>query len=241
MYWIDIAALILTLVLAYKARQQGLLTSLTRLTGLVIGIIIAVKMGYGVGNSLVNQFDISQQLANIIAHIIVFVLVILVAQIIGYLLRSVVHAVKLGWLDKIGGILLGVLKSAIIISFLFWILLALPSKTLGDDIQNKSIAYNILGKFAPSLYVKYIEPNLNDSDIKNRLDSLGIHKENLLPMVSEFDKQVEILVPNDPKIAESMKEKFKSLPFSQQKLIISKLLEENIDLQEIINILYESE
>jgi membrane protein required for colicin V production len=227
--------------LVYKAQQQGLLTTAIRLAGLILGIIVATNLGKNTADLLMNNFSISPQLANILGHIAIFLIVILAAQVLGYFLRSIIHAVKLGWLDKIGGVLLGILKSAVIISFLFWILLALPSKTLGDDIQNKSVAYRILGKFTPSLYEKYIEPNLDEGDMKDRIDSLispGHYSSN---SVSEFDKQIEVLIPDDQKIAKDMKKQFKSLAPSQQKLIISKLLEGNPDLQEIINILYESE
>lgn len=241
MYWVDIVVLILTLILAYRGQQQGLLTSAMRLIGLIAGIIIAINLGHWTGDILINQFNISQKIANIIGYIVVFLLVLFAAQIIGYFLRSIIHAIKLGWLDRIGGIFLGTLKAAIIISLLFWVLLALPSDTLGKDIQNKSVAYQILGEFTPALYEKYIQPNLDEGDMKNRLDSLISPNSSPSDIQSDFDKEIENLAPADQKAAESMKEQFKSLSLSQQITIMSKLTEENPNLQEIINLLYESE
>ena len=241
MFWVDIVALVLILILAYRAQQQGLLTSAMRLIGLIVGIIVAVNLGAWAGDVLMTQFNISQQIAHIIGYITVFLIVLLAAQIIGYMLRSVIHAIKLGWLDRIGGIFLGTLKASIIISLLFWVLLALPSDTLGEEIQEKSVAYRILGGFTPSLYEKYIQPNLDDGEMKDRLDSLispGSAPSNIM---SDFESQVDELNPQNQKAVEDMKEKFQALSLSKQMNIMSKLTEENPDLQEIINILYENE
>ncbi len=241
MYWVDIIALILTLIMAYRAQQHGLLTSAMRLIGLVVGIIVAVNLGAWAGDMLISQFNITQELANIIGYILVFIIVLLAAQVVGYFLRSIIHAIKLGWLDRIGGIFLGTLKAAIIISLLFWVLMALPSDTLGKEIQEKSIAYSILGEFTPTIYEKYIQPNLDEGDMKDRLDSLISPTTPSVNIMSDFEEQVEELSPGNQQAVEDMKERFQGLPLSKQMTIMSKLTKENPDLQEIINILYEKE
>ncbi|MDZ7795944.1 MAG: CvpA family protein [Candidatus Marinimicrobia bacterium] len=71
-----------------------------------------------------------------------------------------IHAIKLGWLDRIGGLFLGALKAAIVMSLLFWLLLAIPSESLSRDLQEKSFSYKMLADFAPSLYEKLVQSHM---------------------------------------------------------------------------------
>lgn len=238
MYWIDIVAIILTLILAYRAQQQGLLISAMRLIGLVLGIIVAINFGVWASDLLVSQFNLSNQIASILGYIMVFLIVLLAAQVIGYFLRSIIHAIKLGWLDRIGGIFLGTLKAAIIISLIFWVLLALPSDNLGTEIQQKSYAYKILGEFTPSLYEKYVQPNLEEGEMKDRLDSLIAPNTKAFDISYDFEKQVAEMEGSSQNTINDLKEKFNSLSLSKQMEVMTKLSSEKPDLQEIINILY---
>lgn len=238
MYWIDIVAIILTLILAYRAQQQGLLISAMRLIGLIFGIIVAINLGPWASDIFIAQFNISVQVSNILGYVAIFLVIVLASQIVGFFLRSLIHAIKLGWLDRIGGIFLGTLKAAIIISLIFWVLLALPSDSLGEEIQQRSYAYKIIGGFTPALYEKYVQPNLEDGDMKDRLDSLIAPNTKAFDISKDFENQIETLDGSTRNTVDDMKERFKSLELSKQMQIMTKLSEEKPNLQEIINILY---
>ncbi len=238
MYWVDIITIVVALVLIYKSYQQGLLNSAVRLAGLVLGIIIAANLGSWASDVLLLQFSWSKQVADIVGYVFIFLLVILAAQIAGYFLRTVIHAIKLGWLDRIGGLFLGALKAAIIMSLIFWLLLAIPSGSLRSDLQEKSFSFKLLGNFAPSLYEKLVQPNMQESEIRDRLDLLLSSEEDSLRMVSDFEEELMEIEGVDQSFAEEMKSRFKQLPPSKKVEIMNILTQEKPDLQAVINILY---
>lgn len=239
MFWIDILTVIVAFLLIYKSYQQGLLNSAVRLIGLILGIVIAANLGSWASDVLSLQFNWTRQVTDIVGYILIFLIVILAVQALGFLLRSIIHAIKLGWLDRIGGLLFGALKAAIIISLIFWLLMAIPSDTLGRDIRERSFSYKLLAGFAPSLYEKLVQPYIRDGNVRDRLDSmLSPNGGSDLSFIQEFEEELLKIEGVDQSFIEDLKTRFKELSLQKQMLIISKLSEEDPDLQEIINLLY---
>ncbi len=238
MYWVDIVAILVAVILIYKSYQQGLLSSAFRLAGLIIGIVVAANLGSWASDIFIMQFGWSQQLAQIVGYIAIFVIVIILAQVIGYFLRTIIHAIKLGWLDKIGGLLLGALKAGIIMSLVFLLLMAIPTDSLGEDIKKNSFSYKILGGFAPSIYKSFVQPNLNEGEIRDRLDNFLTPDLDSLNITGDFEERLNDIEGTDQEFVNEMKARFVEMPLSKKIEVMNKLQEENPDIQAVINILY---
>ena len=238
MYWIDIVTILVAVILIYKSYQQGLLNSAFRLAGLIIGIIVAANLGAWASDILIMQFAWSQQVADIVGYIAIFIIVLIIAQIIGYFLRTIIHAIKLGWLDKLGGLFLGALKAAIIMSLIFWVLMAIPSESLGEDIKESSFSYKLLGGFAPALYEKLVQPNLNEGGMKERLDTLLSQDSVSLDILGDFETKIDNIQGTDEEFVNEMKDRFNEMPLTKKIEVMNMLSVENPDLQKIINTLY---
>lgn len=238
MYWIDIVTILVAVILIYKSYQQGLLNSAFRLAGLVIGIIVAANLGAWASDILIMQFAWTQQVADIVGYIAIFIIVIIVAQIIGYFLKTIIHAIKLGWLDRLGGLFLGALKAAIIMSLIFWVLMAIPSDSLGEDIKERSFSYRLLGGFAPSLYEKLVQPSLKEGGMKERLDALLSQDPDSLNIIGDFEKEINSIQGTDPEAVEQLKLRFADMPISKKMEVMTLLSEEKPNVEKIIEILY---
>jgi membrane protein required for colicin V production len=238
MYWIDIVTILVAVILIYKSYQQGLLNSAFRLVGLVIGIIVAANLGAWASDILIMQFAWTQQVADIVGYIAIFIIVIIVAQVIGYFLKTIIHAIKLGWLDRLGGLFLGALKAAIIMSLIFWVLMAIPSDSLGKDIKERSLSYKLLGGFAPSLYEKLVQPSLKEGGMKERLDALLSQDPDTLNIIGDFEKRISNIQVTDPEAVEQLKLRFTEMPLSKKMEVMNMLSEENPNVEKIIEILY---
>jgi len=238
MYWIDIVTIVVALVLIYKSYHHGLLSSAFRIIGLILGIIIAANLGAWASDMLSLTLNLSRQISDIVGYILIFLIVILLAQVAGHFLKTIIHTIKLGWLDRAGGILFGALKAAIIMSLIFWLLLAIPSDTLGRDMQEKSFTYRMLGGFAPSLYEKLVQPYLREGNTRDRLDSLLSPQSDLLNLGSDFEDQLSGIEGADTAFIEEMKARFKEAPLSKQLEVMKELSSGAPDLQKIIHTLY---
>ena len=112
MNWLDIV-IILTLIAGFvSGLTQGLIRSVFTLAGVILGVFLAGRYYGSVGAWF--GFIHSQDVKNAVGFAIVFILIVLIFAFIAQLLRHAVAAITLGWLDRLGGAVLGVLISGII-------------------------------------------------------------------------------------------------------------------------------
>lgn len=173
MYWMDIIALIILIWFVYKDYSSGLIISLFRFLGLILGIILSAKYGYFIIEFLSNKLSVPDQISSILGYLIVFIIVVIIIQIIGNLLKSTLNIILLGWLDKIGGAVLGLAKASILISLLFWGIIMLPSNSLTEAIKYKSKSYSIFENVAPTIYKIIIQPFIKKTNIDKQFDNIS--------------------------------------------------------------------
>ena len=173
MYWMDIIALIILIWFVYKDYSSGLIIGLFRFLGLILGIILSAKYGYFIVEFLSNKLSVPDQISSILGYLIVFIIVVIIIQIIGNLLKSTLNIILLGWLDKIGGAVLGFAKASILISLLFWGIIMLPANSLIEAIKYKSKSYSIFENVAPTIYKIIVQPFIKKTNIDKQFDNIS--------------------------------------------------------------------
>jgi membrane protein required for colicin V production len=117
MNWLDIVLIIGLAISAIMGIQAGLIKVAFTLVGGIIGVVLAGRYSDGLADKL--SFIPGDGVPGIIAFIIIVLLTIVVAMIIGTIVKKVVHILPLvGWVDKLGGGIIGLLSGAIIIGAL---------------------------------------------------------------------------------------------------------------------------
>jgi membrane protein required for colicin V production len=114
MNWLDIVILIYLAVSVISGLVQGLIRTVLSIVGVIVGIFLASHFYIQLGNAL--TFISNKDTANIVAFIIILLAVMIVAAIIAWLLKSIIKAIKLGWVDKLGGAVLGLILGALSVS-----------------------------------------------------------------------------------------------------------------------------
>ena len=142
MNWLDILIIVTLVVSFIGGLGTGLLRGVMSLAGLIVGIILAGKYYPTVAGWL--GFIPSEDIANVVGFILILSLVMIIAGILGQILKSVASAIMLGWLDRLGGAVLG-----LFMGFISWsIFLALWAKFFGGDwIAHSALAQVMLDKF----------------------------------------------------------------------------------------------
>lgn len=108
MNWLDVVLLILIAVGAIAGYRFGLIQSAASFVAVIIGIALASRMGNKLTPlfELVTEDETAQEVGG-------FVLVLLVIVLLGMIASSIVMkglgAIKLGWLNSVGGLGLGAL------------------------------------------------------------------------------------------------------------------------------------
>ena len=141
MNWLDILILVTLIISAIGGLITGLIKTIFSLVGLILGVVLAGR--FYVDFAGVLGFLPGDRAPRIAAVIIILLAVMLAAALLGILLTKVISAVKLGWLNRMGGAVLGIFLGAIFVASLLviWVKVASP-----DVVANSKIAVVLLDK-----------------------------------------------------------------------------------------------
>jgi len=165
MNWIDTAIVIVLIISVVMGFINGLVKEVASLAALILGIWGAIKFSTFTAAKLYDYFDMTGQYVGIIAFLITFGIIVVIIHFIGILADKLVNAVALGFLNRLLGIVFGVLKSVLIMSVFFVILNAIDARKpfLPKERIEGSIFYNPISDIAPAIFPIIGEGGFNRS------------------------------------------------------------------------------
>lgn len=140
--WLDILIIILIGLSTFLGFKQGFVTGLLTLIGIIVGVVIASNFYKQLGNLL--GFIHNDAAANIFAFIIILGIVVALAAVLAGLIKAVLHAIMLGWIDHLGGAVFGFVMAVLSISALLAIIMKYASVSV---IEHSALASFFLDKF----------------------------------------------------------------------------------------------
>ena len=93
---------------------KGLVKQVASLSGLVCGLLVGRAFYMPVGGFFVKIFKLSVEASHITAFILILILVPLLFSLVGWLLSKLLSAISLGWINRLLGGIVGVLKFALL-------------------------------------------------------------------------------------------------------------------------------
>ncbi|MGP8080975.1 MAG: CvpA family protein [Dehalococcoidales bacterium] len=142
MNWVDIVIIVYLCLSVIVGFMQGFIRTVLSIIGLIIGIILASHFYKQLGNIL--TFISNKNVANVVAFIIILLVVMIVAAVIAAILRSIIKAIMLGWVDRLGGAVIGLIIGVLSISAFLAIIVKYNT---ANAITNSKIAGFFLNKF----------------------------------------------------------------------------------------------
>lgn len=155
MTFIDIILIILLLFSALSGFRKGLIRELTSLAAWVLGVFLAVKLTQILSPLITPSIIHSPAIARIVMFTMIFMGVVVVVTIVGKFLQAFFEDLDLGFLIRLGGALLSMLKSAFILSLLMVILHLSMIKWNwpSEEVRQKSRLYQPIESIAPAVFV----------------------------------------------------------------------------------------
>lgn len=202
-----------------------------------MGVIVGSNYSVSVGNALFGRFGWNPTLTMALGYVLIFIGVILVAQILAGILKAALNLVLLGWVDKLGGIVLGVVKSVIVLSVIFWILTLFPKENrITSQIRHQSKSYMLLENITPTVQKTLIDPFFDQGKLKDLLAARGLNE--MLPSIKEtpdeFDKFIKKMESFDFQEQQYLIENFKKLNPEQRKKIMEQLSQGGREMKEAL-------
>jgi membrane protein required for colicin V production len=144
---IDIIVGILLIMAIIKGLRRGLIVALFSIIAFIIGIAAAMKLSVVVADYLDDSVNISAQWWPVVSFLLVFVVVVLLVRLLANVIEKAVKWTMLGWVNKLGGVILYVLMY--IISFSVLLFFAEQIKLVGKAAIDSSVTYSVVRPWGP--------------------------------------------------------------------------------------------
>lgn len=119
---IDIAFIVLLIIAFLKGAKKGLIQSLFTFLAFFVGLAAAIKLSAIVATHLSNQNTLGSKWVPFISFILVFALIVILVRAFGKFIEKANEMIMMGWINKMGGVLLYLFLYGIIYSILLFYL-----------------------------------------------------------------------------------------------------------------------
>jgi len=153
----NIIDLVLGIILIFAAIQgfrKGFIVELASLAALVLGIWGGIKFSDWTATFITSNTGFSSKYLNIIAFFVTFIAIVVLIHILGKVLDNVIKVVALGFLNRLAGIIFGVIKTAVVLSIVLILFDTVDENVhlLPSAQKSESKVYSPLKRLVPTLF-----------------------------------------------------------------------------------------
>jgi membrane protein required for colicin V production len=143
MNWLDIIILIFLAIAVVIGLKIGIIKTLFTVVGIIVGIVLAGRFSSSLGDKM--TFISDPGTAKVVAFAIIMIVVLIISAILAAIVKWVASAVLLGWVNRLGGAILGLVLG----SFFVAAVLTMWVKYLGINsvISDSFMASFLVDKF----------------------------------------------------------------------------------------------
>jgi len=169
MNWIDLIIVIILALALFRGFTQGFVKEVASLAALILGIWGAIKFSAFTAGKLYEWFDMTGQYVGIVAFLVTFGVIVVLINFVGIIVDKIVDAAALSFLNRLLGILFGLIKTVLILSVFFAVLNAIDARRpfLPREKIDGSMLYNPISDIAPAIF-----PVIGEGDFRKSFDRL---------------------------------------------------------------------
>jgi membrane protein required for colicin V production len=140
MNWLDIVIIIIIAIPTFIGLKMGIVKALFIIAGGIIGIVLAGRFSDQLGAVFSDS-----GWAKVVAFAVIFLVVMLIASIAAKLVKWALSAVLLGWVNSLGGAILGFIMGAFFCGAILaiWVLFL----GIGETVANSALSGFLLDGF----------------------------------------------------------------------------------------------
>jgi membrane protein required for colicin V production len=146
---LDIIFAVVLVLAIFKGYSRGLVIGLFSLVSVIVGLAAAIKLSTVVASWIGNAVKVSEEWLPLISFIVVFIIVVLLIRLGAKAIESTIEVAMLGWLNKLGGIILYVAIYTIVFSVLLFY--AEQMQLVKPETIDKSLTYQYIQPWGPKV------------------------------------------------------------------------------------------
>jgi len=152
--YIDIILGVLLVLAAFRGFYKGFVAEVASLAGLILGIWGAIHFSHLTAGFIVDTFNYQPEHLGLVAFIATFIVIVLLVHLIGKAVETIISAVALGFINRLAGILFGIIKSALILSVLLIVIDELDESIglIPEDVKADSQMYEPVRNLLPTIF-----------------------------------------------------------------------------------------
>lgn len=185
--WVDILILIVMLRTSYLSFQRGLSHEIFPLFGSIVMISLALRY-YTTLSDIAARYvlKLPQDILNLLAFVAILSALGVVCKLTGALLDSIFKMTWHPFIEKFGGLLIGVIKASVVTSMVLIVLSLVPLSYLQHSVRDKSLMGMRFLKIGPNIYeqVSCFLPAI-------KLEKPVVHKDELVQRLAA-DKSIHL-------------------------------------------------
>ncbi len=164
---VDIVILVLLVPAVIQGLVKGFVTQAAGLLGIILGVWASFRFSELVSGWLAPYISANPQVMHIIAFTIILVVVILLLALIGRALKGILKFAMLAWVDKLLGVVFGILKAGLILGILVILFESVNAQfsLVGEETLSGSKLYPLVRDFTYTVfpYLKQLFTNGADT------------------------------------------------------------------------------
>jgi len=150
MTFIDFIILSFLVIFIIRGYQKGFIITLATFAALILGVYLAVHFSNYLDGFLLNNFKPSRTWLPILSFTITFLIVVIGVFVVAKLMEKIVDVIGMGFLNHLGGAILGFTKGIIFCSIVLFIVTSMDTKEkwiTKEDKQGSFIYRNVSAVF----------------------------------------------------------------------------------------------
>ncbi|HPF93221.1 MAG TPA: CvpA family protein [Tenuifilaceae bacterium] len=164
---LDIILVAIFIYAGFNGFRKGLIGQAAGLIALILGIWGAIHFSDYTASLITEHFSVNTKYLPLIAFAVTFAALVVAVHFVGVLAEGILNLAFLGTVNKLLGVVFGVLKTALIFSVILLLLGKVSDrvKIIPDSFGNNSILYGPIKRIAPAIF-----PYLNFDEIKSNIE-----------------------------------------------------------------------
>ena len=165
---IDIFYAIIVIIALIKGFRQGLIIALFSVVAFIVGLAAAMKLSAVVAEYMRGSINVSAKWLPFLSFALVFIVVVLLIRWGASLLQKAVELTLLGWVNRLGGMILYFIFYTIAFSVILFF--CIQMRFISQETIDKSVIYPFVEPWGPAV-----------------LDTLG----SIIPWFKDMFKELE--------------------------------------------------
>ncbi|MFH1287184.1 MAG: CvpA family protein [bacterium] len=157
MHLFDIIVSVFFSYIVMRGYFRGLLREAFNLFGICGGGLIAVRFSPALANFFQDILGLSSGYGKAIAFSLIWIFVYMLMFFCGMLLQYLVKLLLLGWVDRLGGVVFGLLKSFFIVGLIVISLFKFPIVPKYREEVEKTVIVRAIAEWTPRIYNQIID------------------------------------------------------------------------------------